>query len=104
MLAVVSLAYMGCDSNDETAPTVSSVSPNTGPADGGTLVTITGADFADGATVTFGGTPGITTNVVNSTTITVFTPASQSGPGSVDVQVENPEGGRGTLGGGFTYE
>src|SRR5262249_5077390 len=45
-----------------TAPTVSSVSPNNGPAAGGTGVTITGTNFAAGATVTFGGAAA--TNVV----------------------------------------
>ena len=36
------------------APTVSSVSPNSGSTAGGTAVTITGTNFATGATVTFG--------------------------------------------------
>ena len=35
-------------------PTVSSVSPNSGATAGGTSVTITGTNFAAGATVTFG--------------------------------------------------
>ena len=35
-------------------PTVSSVSPNGGTTAGGTSVTITGTNFASGATVTFG--------------------------------------------------
>ena len=35
-------------------PTVSSVSPNTGPASGGTPVTITGTNFISGAQVAFG--------------------------------------------------
>ena len=39
-------------------PTVSSVSPNNGPTAGGTAVTITGTNFAAGATVTFGGDGG----------------------------------------------
>ncbi|WP_197081956.1 IPT/TIG domain-containing protein, partial [Silvibacterium bohemicum] len=36
------------------APTVSGVSPNNGSTGGGTAVTITGTNFASGATVTFG--------------------------------------------------
>ena len=51
-------------------PTVSSVSPNNGPTAGGTAVTITGTNFATGATVTFGGTAATSVVVVNSTTIT----------------------------------
>ena len=39
-------------------PTVTSVSPNTGTTAGGTSVTITGTNFAAGATVTFGGDCG----------------------------------------------
>ena len=44
------------------APTVSSVAPNSGLAAGGTAVTITGTNFAAGATVKFGSTAA--TNVV----------------------------------------
>ena len=43
-------------------PTVTSVSPNNGSTAGGTAVTITGTNFAAGATVTFGGAAA--TNVV----------------------------------------
>ena len=48
------------------APTVSSVSPNSGPTAGGTAVTITGTNFAAGATVKFGGTAATNVVVVNS--------------------------------------
>src|SRR5262249_38741330 len=41
-------------SRARTLPTVSNVSPNSGPTTGGTAVTITGTNFATGATVTFG--------------------------------------------------
>ena len=37
-----------------TAPTVTGVNPNTGPAAGGTTVTITGTNFFVGATASFG--------------------------------------------------
>ena len=58
-------------------PTVSSVSPNNGPTAGGTAVTITGTNFATGATVTFGATAATNVVVVSSTTITATTPAGQ---------------------------
>ena len=45
-----------------TAPFVTSVSPSNGPVAGGTAVTITGTNFAAGATVKFGATAA--TNVV----------------------------------------
>ncbi len=82
-------------------PTVSSVSPNSGPAAGGTAVTITGTNFATGATVTFGGTAATNVVVVNSTTITATTPAGSAG--AVTVTVTNSNGLSGSLASGFTY-
>ena len=58
-------------------PTVSSVSPNSGSTPGGTTVTITGTNFAPGATVTFGSTAATNVVVVNSTTITATTSGRQ---------------------------
>src|ERR1019366_6300280 len=83
------------------APAVTSVSPNNGPAAGGAAVTITGANFATGATVTFGGTAATNVVVVNSTTITATTPAGSAG--AVTVTVTNPGGQSGSLANGFTY-
>ena len=37
-----------------TIPTVTSVSPNTGPTTGGTTITVTGTGFVTGATVVIG--------------------------------------------------
>jgi len=94
-----------CDSNDDDlAPSIASVTPNTGPVAGGTLVAITGANFVTGAAVSFGDYAGINAVVVNSTTINVLAPANPDGAGAVDVQVTNPDGGKGTLGSGFTYQ
>ena len=80
-------------------PTVTSVSPNNGPAAGGTAVTITGTNFAAGATVTFGGNAATNVVVTNSTTITATTPAG-SGAATVTVTVN---GQSGSLANGFTY-
>src|ERR1039458_10202848 len=82
-------------------PTVTSVSPNTGPVAGGTAVTLTGTNFAAGATVTFGGTAATNVVVVNGTTITATTPAHAAG--SVAVTVTNSNGLSGNLATGFTY-
>ncbi len=82
-------------------PTVSSVSPNSGTTAGGTAVTITGTNFAAGATVTFGGTAATNVVVVNSTSITATTPAGSGG--GVTVTVTNPSGQAGSLANGFTY-
>ena len=81
-------------------PTVSSVSPNNGSTAGGTAVTITGTNFAAGATATFGGTAATNVVVVNSTTITATTPAGSAGAVIVMVTVN---GQRGSLSNGFTY-
>ncbi|HXP11144.1 MAG TPA: IPT/TIG domain-containing protein, partial [Acidobacteriaceae bacterium] len=82
-------------------PTVSSVSPNNGSTSGGTAVTITGTNFAAGATVTFGSTAATNVVVVNSTTITATTPAGSTG--AVTVTVTNVGSQSGSLTNGFTY-
>jgi hypothetical protein len=86
----------------DTGPTISSVSPSSGPVAGGSPVTITGTNFQAGATVTFGGAAG--TGVVVSgggTTIGVTTPAHAVG--TVDVNVVNPGGSGGTATLAYTY-
>jgi IPT/TIG domain/Putative Ig domain len=83
------------------SPTVASVSPNSGPATGGTSVFITGANFLAGALVFFGGAPATTVTVSSATQIQALTPASTAG--AVDVTVENPDGQSRTLASGFTY-
>jgi phosphatidylserine/phosphatidylglycerophosphate/cardiolipin synthase-like enzyme len=82
-------------------PTVSSVTPNSGTTAGGTSVSITGTNFANGATVSFGGTAASNVNVTNSTTITATTPAHAAG--AVSIVVTNPDNQSGTLANGFTY-
>lgn len=84
-----------------TTPVVSSVSPNSGSTSGGTSVTISGINFAAGATVTFGGAPATNVFVVSSTSITATTPAAAAGP--VTVRVTNPTTEFGSLSNGFTY-
>jgi len=81
-------------------PTVSSVSPNNGPTAGGTAVTITGTNFAAGATVTFGTAAATNVVVVNATTITATTPAGSAGASTVTVTVS---GQSGSLANGFIY-
>jgi hypothetical protein len=83
------------------APTVSSVSPTSGPIEGGTSVTITGANFVDGATVTIGGASATDVTWVSATSITATTPAGTAG--AQDVVVTNPDLQTGTLPAGFTY-
>ena len=67
------------------APSVSGVSPNSGPVSGGTSVTITGAHLTAATTVSFGGTAtGFTVN--DDSSITADSPVAES-PDSVDVTV-----------------
>jgi len=81
------------------APTVTSLTPTSGPETGGTAVTITGTGFTGGTGVTFGGTAGTAFTVVNDTTITATTPAHA--PGATDVVVQSPNGDSGP--GTFTF-
>jgi len=70
-------------------PTVTKVSPSSGPAAGGTTVTITGTNFATPATVTFGGVAATGVQVLSPTQLTAISPA---GTGKVDVRVTAPGG------------
>jgi len=83
------------------APTVASISPSFGTTGGGTAVTITGADFTSGATVTIGGVAATGVTFVNATSITATSPAGTAG--AKDVVVTNPDTQIGTLTSGFTY-
>ena len=66
---------------------MSSVTPNNGPTAGGTAVTITGTNFATGATVTFGSTAATNVVVVSSTHDHGDTPAREAGAVTVTVTV-----------------
>ena len=88
-------------SSSTPAPTVTSISPNSGTINGGTVVSIMGTGFLAGATVSLGGTAATGVTVVNSTSITATTPAHAAGP--VNVIVTNSDTQSGTLTQGFTY-
>ncbi len=92
------------------APTLISVTPASGPASGGTHVTLTGTGFVSGATVTFGGAPASGVVVFGPTMLTAVTPPLDGGAGPltvsgtpVDVEVVNPDQQCALLQGGFTY-
>jgi hypothetical protein len=71
------------------SPEVSTLSPETGPAGGGTTVEIEGA-YLDGATgVSFGQTPAASFQQVSSDEVTAVSPP---GSGTVTVSVTNPYG------------
>jgi Domain of unknown function (DUF1929)/IPT/TIG domain/Glyoxal oxidase N-terminus len=83
------------------APKVNSIAPNSGPAAGGTSVTITGTGFLSGATVSQGGTAATNVNVVSSTSITATTAAHAAG--AVSVVVTNSDAQSSTLSNAYTY-
>ena len=70
-------------------PTVTSVSPNTGPPAGGTSVTITGSNFTGATAVRFGGTAAGSFTVNSATQITAISP---TGNGTLNVTVTTPSG------------
>jgi IPT/TIG domain len=71
------------------APTVRKIAPKTGPAGGGTAVTITGTGFTNTSTVAFGVAAGTEVIFHSATSITATSPA---GSGTVDVRVTNALG------------
>jgi hypothetical protein len=80
------------------APTVTSVSPESGSIEGGTLVTITGTGFVPGAKVEIGGVAASPVEVLSESELTAVAPAH--GPGPVQVLVSTPDG---ESSGGPTY-
>ncbi len=82
-------------------PTVTSVSPSSGPTTGGTSVTVTGTGFTGATQVKFGATEATSFSVGSATSITATSP---SGSGTVDVTVTGPTGTSTIVAGDeFTY-
>jgi hypothetical protein len=81
-------------------PGVDSIAPNSGPAAGGTGVTLSGEGLTGSTGVTFGGTAATGFLVNNDGTITCITPGHATG--AVAVVVANPRGNV-TLTNGFTF-
>ena len=65
-------------------PAVISIAPNSGPAAGGKIVTISGSNFTGATAVNFGGAAAIWFNVTSATSIVAKSPA---GTGTVNVTV-----------------
>lgn len=65
-------------------PVVTAISPNSGPPQGGTVVTVSGSGFAPGAAVKFGATDATFVQYVSPTQLQVTSPA---GNGQVDILV-----------------
>jgi len=82
------------------APTVTSLTPTSGPTAGNTAVTITGTSFTGATAVTIGGAAATGITVVNDTTITCTTPAGSAGSASVLVTTPGGTNSANTL---YTY-
>ncbi|HYE81025.1 MAG TPA: IPT/TIG domain-containing protein [Clostridia bacterium] len=96
-----------------TNPVVSSMSPNSGSIDGGTVVTLTGSGFKeDNLEVYFGSEEALNVDFINATQIRATVPEyPYSVPGNIDefivpVMVVNYDGGTAVRDGaeGFTYK
>ncbi|MFJ2745318.1 IPT/TIG domain-containing protein [Streptomyces sp. NPDC087440] len=83
-----------------TTATIASISPSTGPAAGGTTVTIKGTNLDGVSVVNFGATAGTSLKVLSATELTVKTPAGTAGAANV---VAVADSGNVTKTGGFNY-
>jgi hypothetical protein len=82
------------------APSVTSAAPNSGSTMGGDTVTVNGANFQSGASVSFGGS-ALTVTTLSATAISGTTTAHVAG--AVDVAVTNPDAQTATCAACFTY-
>ena len=84
-----------------TAPTLTTVTPNSGTTGGGTNIVLTGTNFQAGATVTVNGNAAGSVMVTSSTSISCWTPAGAAA--TVAVRVTNLDAQFAELATGFTY-
>jgi len=88
------------------APTITSITPTSGPSGGGTPITIAGTGFRVGTTplVAIGGASCTNVAVVSPTAISAVTPPHAAYPTFVaDVVVANADGQQAVLADGFTF-
>jgi IPT/TIG domain-containing protein/VCBS repeat protein len=83
-------------------PVLASISPGTGPAAGGTTITLRGTGFTAPSALVVQVGDGTATGVarVDGETLTAVTPLGSSGPADVSVRTQD---GSSTLAGAFTY-
>lgn len=86
----------------QTSLVVLEINPNSGGLPGMDTAIISGMNFAEGSTVTFGDKPAARVTVLDANTISVMTPPADA-EGPVDVTVTSPDGDGDTLAEGFTY-
>jgi hypothetical protein len=89
---------------EERFPTVSQLTPSSGPSYGGNTVTINGSGFIGAISVAFGALPATDVQVSSPTLLTCVAPALNAA-GTVDVQVTNENGtSKITPADAYTYE
>jgi len=81
-------------------PTISAISPSSGSTAGGTTVTLTGTNFASGATVSIGGVAATGVTVLSATSLRAVTGPRAAGVADVVVAVGSQSA---TLARAFTY-
>ncbi len=92
------LADPGC-----LAPSLASVAPDSGPASGGTAITLAGGNFQNGASVAIGAAAAADVTWNGPTEIAATTPVLS--PGTVsDVLLQNPDGGYAVLHSAWTTD
>jgi len=101
-----SFTCSGCFTVDA-PPAPTSVTPNAAGPGASTTVTVVGSGFVSGAKVSFSGT-GVGVNSVSFTDSghlsVAISVASSAAPGTLNVTVTNPDGGKGTCSGCFTVD
>ncbi len=88
-------------SSGASAPQVTGIDARLGSAAGGTALLLSGANFAAGATVLFGGASTGDVQVLSPTLLSATAPPHAAGV--VDIVVENTDGSSGRLLAAFTY-
>jgi nucleoid-associated protein YgaU len=94
------LLVIGCAKKP---PTITNISPNSGPSGGGTKITITGENFKEGATLTIAGKPVKDISIdPEGTRVTATTPGGP--PGSQQVIAKNLKAKEDSAPATFTYD
>jgi hypothetical protein len=84
-----------------TAPTLTSLSPTSGPKQGGTLITLNGTNFVSGAKVYVGGVLSPTITFVSAAQVKAVTP--KGAVGQQTVTITNPSGQSAAVQNAFQY-
>ncbi len=106
-IAMALIGFNACDDAKEALgkPVISNIEPENGSEDGGTLVTITGENLDEDASIEIGGVDCAFETFTSNNKISCITGEKNvSSDTSYDVKVTNPDGDSDTLEDAFTYE